>query len=66
MMAASGEISGGLGFVAVEDRDYDRYVREVRPTAIGIVQHVRVAAPDTAPVAPLPARLDDRADALAH
>ena len=53
-------------FVAIEDRNDHRDVGQVRAAAIGIVEHIGVAAPDAAPVARSAARLDDRADALAH
>src|SRR3954462_13596478 len=66
MMAARGNESGRLGFVAVEDRSDHGDVGQMSPAAIRIVQHISVTASDAPPIpAPAP-RIDDRADALAH
>ena len=54
MVPARRDEGGRLGvFVAVEDRHDHRDVGQVRSAAIGIVEHIGVAAPDAAPVAPL-------------
>ena len=50
MMTARRDEGGRLGFVAIEDRHDHRDVRQVRAAAIGIVQHIGVAAPDAAAV----------------
>ncbi len=67
MMASRGDKGGGVGaFLAVEHRNDHRDVGQMRTAAVGIVQHISVAALDPAPVPSLTARVDDRADALTH
>ena len=51
MMAARRDEGRGLGLVAVEDRHDHGDVGQVGAAAIGIVQHIGVAAADAAPVA---------------
>ena len=53
MVAARRDEGRRLGLVAVEDRHDHRDVGQMRAAAIGIVQHIGVAAPDAAPVAPV-------------
>ena len=50
VVAARGDEGRRLGLLAVEDRDDDRDVGQMRAAAIGIVQHIGVAAPDAASV----------------
>src|SRR5690349_17953095 len=66
MVPACCDKGSRLSFIAIEDRNDDRDVWEMGSTAIGIVQDIGVAAPDSAPVACIAAAIDDGANALAH
>ena len=56
MVAARRDEGGGLGLLAIEDRHDDGDVGQMRAAAIGIVEHIGVAAADAAPVARAAAR----------
>ena len=66
VVAARRDKCGGPRLVAIEDRDDDGDVRQMRAAAVGVVQDIGVAAADAAPVRATPACFDDGADAFAH
>ena len=56
----------GVGFLGIENRDDDRDVGQMRSAAVRIVEHIGIAAAESATVPASGTRLDDAPDALAH
>ena len=66
MVAARGDEPGGRVAIVGEDRHDDGDIGQMRAAAIRRVERVGVTPADSAPVGIAPARVQNRADALAH
>src|SRR5690349_24135026 len=66
MVATGSNERGRLGIIPIKYGDSHGDVGQMCPTAIGVVQDVSVASPYSASILPVPSRVDDTPDALAH